>query len=161
VWPDVVFTKLAAVGDALETVFVAALAAQNPPVPVYQGGGQYLTSVPDSDFVIVGHDGSADLLLPAGVEEQEPAGQGDRQRTVRGDLTCAVISQTGDETDMAGRRTRAEALLALLDAPLRTNYTLSGVVQFSWMSATNVVETQNANGCVARYVFTFHYQADI
>jgi hypothetical protein len=157
----VAFTKLAAVGDALEAAFVAALATQNPPVPVYRGGGQYLTSVPDSDFVIVGHDGSTDQLLPAGVEEQEPAGQGDRQRTVRGDLTCAVISQIGDESDMAGRRARAEALLSLLDAPLRTNYTLGGVVQFSWISATQPFETQNANGCAARYVFTFHYQADI
>jgi hypothetical protein len=156
-----VFTKLAVVGDALQAAFTTTLAAQDPPVPVYRGGGQYLTSVPDSDFVIVGHDGSPDLLLPAGVEEQEPAGQGDRQRIVRGDLTCAVICQTGDQADMAGRRTRAEALLALLDAPLRTNYTLSGVVQFSWLSSAAAIETQNANGCVARYVFTFHYQTDI
>jgi hypothetical protein len=154
------FTKLAAVGDALESLFVAALAAQSPPVSVYRGGGWLLTESADPDFVLVGHDGSTESAGPAGSEQQEPAGQGGYWRTARGDLTCAVLSQSGD-TDMAARRARAEALLALLDAPLRADPTLSGVTQFGWMSSATSYEVQNSVGCVARYVFTWHWEVDL
>jgi hypothetical protein len=156
------FTLFGDVGDALQAAFVTALAGQDPPVPVYRGGAQWLTSGTDQDFVLVGNDGSPfDEFAFVGTEDQEPAPQGDRKRKALGYLTCAVVSQTGDQDDMAGRRDRAEALLLLLDAPLRADPYLGGVVQFSWVQSVTAFEQQNTNGAVARYVFQFHYETDL
>jgi len=156
------FTKLAAVGDALKSALTTAVAAQSPTVPVYRGKDWLITSDVPADFLLVGHDGSREPGEgpPAGSEEQEPAGQGGGWRTARGTITCAVISQSGD-TDMDARRARCEALLDLIDALLRVNPTLTGVVQFGWISSVAQFEEQRSEGSVARYVFGYHFEVDL
>jgi hypothetical protein len=153
-------TKLAAVGDALVARFTTALAAQVPPPPVYRGGAWLLTSAADPDFVLVGHDGSRESTGPGGSEEQEPAGMGGGWRAVRGDLTFAVVAQSGD-TDMAVRRARAETILGLLDVPLRADPTLGGVARFGWIASVTPYEDQNDAGSVARYVLVWHYELEL
>ena len=155
-------TKLAAIGDAIEAAFIAALASQSPAVPVYRGGGQWLTSAADPDFVVIGHDGSRDVTAaPPSAELQEPAGQGGGWRTARADIPFAVISQSGD-TDMAARRARAEAILSLLDAPLRLPVNaLGGIVTFGWISSVAAFEDQAGAGAVARYAAVYHAEYNV
>jgi len=84
-------------------------------VPVYDGAQPSGTA--DTDFVIVGHDGTmaADGTLQAtalaGTYLQEWADTTTGQDE-RGSVNCLIVSQTGDAGDVAGRRARVKVLLA-------------------------------------------------
>ena len=84
-------------------------------VPVYDGAQP--SGAADTDFLIVGHDGTmaADGTLQAtalaGTYLQEWADTTTGQDE-RGSVNCLIVSQTGDAGDVAGRRARVKVLLA-------------------------------------------------
>ncbi len=102
--------------DAVTALLAAYASASGlAGVPVYDGPQP--TSAADPDFVIVGHDASmaADGTLQAAALagnylqdwEDFDTGKGER-----GWVQCLIVSQTGDVTDMPGRRARVKVLLA-------------------------------------------------
>jgi hypothetical protein len=84
-------------------------------VPVYDGAQP--SGAADTDFFIVGHDGTmaADGILQAtalaGTYAQQWADTTTGQDE-RGSVNCLIVSQTGDAADLAGRRARVKTLLA-------------------------------------------------
>jgi hypothetical protein len=98
---------------ALLAAYTAAAALAG--VPIYDGAQP--TGATDADFVVVGHDGSmtSDGTLQAtalaGTYTQQWADMTTGQDE-RGSVGCLIISQTGDTTDLPGRRARVTQLLA-------------------------------------------------
>jgi hypothetical protein len=84
-------------------------------VPVYDGAQP--SGAADTDFLIVGHDGtiaadgSLEATALAGTYLQQWADLTTGQDE-RGSVNCLVVSQTGDTADMPGRRARVKVLLA-------------------------------------------------
>ena len=106
-------TRLADAITALLAAYVAAPALSG--VPVYDGAQP--TGAADTDFLIVGHDGTmaADGTLEAtalaGTYQQLWADLTTGQDE-RGSINCLAVSQTGDTIDMPGRRARVKVLVA-------------------------------------------------
>lgn len=100
--------------------FAALLAAyQNAAalagVPVYDS--DVITSASDPDFIVVGHDGT--MAADGTLESTALAGNYLQDwtdmttgRDERGSVNCLIVSQTGDVTDLPGRRARVKVLLA-------------------------------------------------
>ena len=84
-------------------------------VPVYDGAQP--SGSADTDFVIVGHDatiaadGNLEATALAGTYAQQWADLTTGQDE-RGSINCLAVSQTGDTSDMPGRRARVKVLVA-------------------------------------------------
>lgn len=106
-------TRFADAITALLAAYDAAPALTG--VPVYDGAQP--TGAADTDFLIVGHDGSMDAsgileaTALAGTYLQEWADTTTGQDE-RGSVNCLAVSQTGDAADLAGRRARVKVLAA-------------------------------------------------
>lgn len=138
---------------ALLTIFQAAVGTS---VPVYDG--LPATSAVDLDFVLVGDDGDpANSDQPAGTITQERV-ELDGRVTEVGDVTCCVISQTGDD-DLPGRRASSRALMLAVETAIRADRTLGGVVTRSNVADVTLWQARNERGSVVRRVFTVHYDA--
>jgi hypothetical protein len=106
-------TRFADAVTALLAAYNAAPALSG--VPVYDGAQP--SGAADTDFIIVGHDGTiaADGTLEATALAGTYAQQWSDLTTGRdetGSVNCLIVSQTGDATDIAGRRARVKTLLA-------------------------------------------------
>lgn len=94
------------------TALLAAFAAAAPLTGVTVADGPSPTAAADPDFIIVGHDGSldADGAL-SGITQAGSLTQAWLEfRAVKeetGHVHCVAVSQTGDSTDLPGRRARA------------------------------------------------------
>jgi hypothetical protein len=141
---------------ALVTIFQTAVGS---PVPVYDG--LPATASADLAFVVVGDDGDpAGGGTPAGtVTQARGVDRIDGRTTESGDVTCALICQTGDD-DLPGLRVTSRTLMAALEAAVRADRTLAGVVIRSNVDTVDVWQTRNANGSAVRRVFTVHYDAN-
>ena len=110
-------------------------------VPVYDGA--LPSGAADQDFLIVGHDGTIapdgtlEATALAGIYLQQwsdlTTGQDER-----GSVNCLIVSQTGDISDVAGRRARAKTLLAAAeDAAAQavvTHLTFDGTTDGRWIN---------------------------
>jgi hypothetical protein len=102
--------------DAVTALLAAYNAAAGlAGVPVYDGAQP--SGAADTDFIIVGHDGT---IAPDGtLEAAALAGTYAQQwsdlttgRDETGSVNCLIVSQSGDASDIAGRRARVKVLLA-------------------------------------------------
>jgi hypothetical protein len=135
--------------DAITALLAAyGAAAGLAGVPVYDGAQP--SGAADTDFVIVGHDGTiaADGTLAAtataGTYTQQWADSTDgREET--GSVNCLIVSQTGDAADVSGRRARVKTLLAAAEdaatAAVVSHLTFDGTSdgRFIYMSGAGVV----------------------
>ena len=144
-------SRLGAVIDALVTTLDAGTT-----VEVYDGFP--ITSTAPTDFVIVG--GTDDPDDDGASLDQSWAGLGAKARDEEGEIRCAVISQSGD-TVLKIHRDRALVILGELEAAIRADPTLGGVVASGWLHVTggSLNQQQNANGSRARITFTVSYKA--
>jgi hypothetical protein len=127
--------------DAVTALLAAYNAAPGlSGVPVYDGAQP--SGAADTDFVIVGHDGTiaADGTLEATALAGTYAQQWSDLTTGRdetGSVNCLIVSQTGDATDVAGRRARVKTLLAAAeDAAAQavvTHLTFDGTTDGRWI----------------------------
>lgn len=118
---------------ALLAAYQAAAALGAAGVPVYDG--PQITSAADLDYIIVGHDATtvADGTLQATalagnyLQEWETFEVG---RGERGSVNCLIVCQSGDPTDLPGRRARIKTLLAAAEdaaaAAIVTDLTFDG-----------------------------------
>jgi hypothetical protein len=108
-------TRFADAITALLAAYNAAAALGGAGVPVYDGAQP--SGAADTDFLIVGHDGS--MAADGSLEATALAGTYQQLwsdlttgQDERGSVNCLAVSQTGDTADMPGRRARVKVLVA-------------------------------------------------
>lgn len=147
--------------DAITGLLAAYNAAPSlAGVPVYDGAAP--SGAADTDFVIVGHDGTmaADGTLEAtalaGTYAQQWADLTTGQDE-RGSVNCLVVSQTGDASDMPGRRARVKVLLAAAEdaaaAAVVTHLTFDGTTDGRY------IYRQSAAGAAVLCAYRVSYSA--
>lgn len=148
---------VSALDDVLAALVGILQTALGTAVPVYDG--LPATASADLQFLVVGDDGdptSGDN--PAGSTTQTRAERMDGRTTETGDVTCALICQTGDD-DLPALRTASRLLMLGIETALRADRTLGGVAVRSNVDDVTLWQTRNANGSAVRRVFTVHYDA--
>jgi hypothetical protein len=132
-------TRFADAVTALLAAYTAAAGLSG--VPVYDGAQP--SGAADQDFIIVGHDGTiaADGTLEAtalaGTYAQNWADfPGERDET--GSVNCLIVSQTGDVSDVSGRRARVKVLLGAAEdaaaAAVVSHLTFDGTTDGRWIN---------------------------
>jgi len=146
-------SRLGAVIDALVTTLDAGTA-----VAVYDGY-PVLSSLP-ADFVVVG--GAPDPDADAASLEQAWAGLGAKSRDETGEITCAVVAQSGGTVHKPSRD-RVLVILGELETAIRSDPTLGGAVAAGWLHVTTgaLSQQQNSNGSRAVVTFTVSYRTRI
>jgi hypothetical protein len=141
--------------DAVITALLALIDAAVD-VPVYDGIEP--TSAADTDLVIVGNDGSPDAATgePAATVTQEWGSfeQGTREET--GTVIGCVISQSGGD-DYPTLRASSLATLSAVEAALRADDNLGGLVAAGSITSVVTFQARNANGAIVRRVWTYTY----
>src|SRR6185312_13209230 len=128
-------------------------------VPVYVGAQP--SGAADQDFIIVGHDGT---IAPDGtLEATALAGTYLQQwadtttgRDETGSVNCLIVSQTGDATDITGRRARVKVLLAAADAAAAA---VVSHLTFDGSSDGRFIYRQSAGGVVVMCAYRVSYSA--
>jgi hypothetical protein len=129
-------------------------------VPVYDGAQP--SGAADTDFLIVGHDGTiaADGTLEATALAGTYAQQWSDLTTGRdetGSVNCLIVCQTGDATDVSGRRTRVKALLTAAEdaaaAAVVSHLTFDGTTDGRW------IYRQAGSGVVVMCAYRVSYSA--
>ena len=149
-WTDAVTTLLAAYQAA------PALAG----VPVYDGPP--VTAAIDPDFLIVGHDattapdGGLAATALAGIYLQNWADL-TTGRDETGSVNCLIVSQTGDTTDLPGRRARVRVLLAAAEDAAAT----AGAPHLTFDGTTDgrFITRQSAAGVAVLCAYRVSYSA--
>jgi hypothetical protein len=129
-------------------------------VPVYDGA--QLSGAADTDFVIVGHDGT--IAADGTLEATALAGTYTQQwadtttgRDETGSVNCLIVSQTGDAADIAGRRARVKVLLAAAEdaatAAVVSHLTFDGTTDGRF------IYRQSAGGVVVMCAYRVSYSA--
>lgn len=121
--------------------------------------GPLLVAPTVPDLVLVGHNGDPDSDARPSYS-QEDASLAGESRWERGEVPCAVISQTG-ATDPAVPRARAVAIVGALAAPLYADPTLGGVVLISQLTVGTAALIQNTAGAGVVLSFTISYMAQV
>ena len=142
--------RFGAVIDAL-----VALAGTTSAGAVYDG--PVVTSTLPPDFVVIG--GTEDPDDEPSSFDQSWAGLGNRSKAETGDVTCAVLVGTGDE-NVKVARDRALVILGQVEAAVRADPTLGGVLSGGWcqVSGGRHVQRLNTQGLYVRITFTVSYQ---
>jgi hypothetical protein len=141
------------------TALLAAYSAAAPLAGVLIADGPNPTALAAGDFVIAGHDGTLDdrgalaAVTDAGSAAQEwmafPA-----QRDEAGTVNCVACSQTGDQNDLAGRRARAQAIVAACeDAAIA----ITGNIEFDGTLEARFLSRQDSEGCAVIVAFAVGY----
>jgi hypothetical protein len=147
--------QVSAVDDVIAALLTALDTALT--VPVYDG--LPATSAADTEFVLVGDDGAVETVgEPAATNTQNWATFELGSRAEEGTVTCAVISQSGDD-DLAARRAASKTLMTSIETALRATDNLAGVVAAGGIDTITLHQGRNANGSYVRRVFTYHYTA--
>jgi len=147
--------------DAVTALLAAYNAAAGlAGVPVYDGAQP--SGAADTDFIIVGHDGTiaADGTLEATALAGTYAQQWSDLTTGRdetGSVNCLIVSQTGDASDITGRRTRVKTLLAAAEdaaaAAVVSHLTFDGTTDGRF------IYRQSAGGVVVMCAYRVSYSA--
>jgi hypothetical protein len=146
-----------AIGD-VQPALVALVTAAVTPTKVY-GGPKPINDTP-TEYVTVGFD-PANPDTDGVTTDQDISTMGNDWVEETGDVTCAVTVWTGG-TDTAPLIQRADDLLDLIDAALKADPHLGGVL----VPASNKArvlgkgalrQASTANGAVAVQTFTIHY----
>jgi hypothetical protein len=136
---------------ALYTVLKAALA----PTPVFDSF--VLTDQSMPLLVLVANADDPESITTGTYDQQfTDLAQGDRQEL--GAILCVIVAQSGGE-DIAGLRVTTRNTANAIDATLRANPTLGGVVDRAWFGLSG--ETKAEPGINARLVFTVNYEAAV
>lgn len=151
-------TRFADAVTALLAAYNAAAALAG--VPVYDGAQP--SGAADTDFILVGHDGSiaADGTLEAtalaGIYAQNWADSTDgREET--GSVNCLIVSQTGDTSDLPGRRARVKVLLAAAEDAAAA--AVVAHLTFDGSTDGRFIYRQSAGGAVVMCAYRVSYSA--
>jgi hypothetical protein len=143
--------------SAVDDVIAALLSVLGAALSVPVMDGLEVTSSSLEDFVIIGDDASlTNFTGRAATSTQTPSTYEPGSRNEAGSVTCAVISQSGDD-DLAARRAASKVTMAAVEAALRATDNLGGVVATGYIASIDLFQARNAAGSMVRRVFTFAY----
>jgi hypothetical protein len=138
---------------ALLAMFDTALTA-----PVRDG--PYVVRGSDPLFVVVGHDGDPEST-DAASGGQSWSALGAKAREEAGSVFCVIVGQSGG-SDLAALRQTVEDTSTAIEAALRTDPTLGGVVQYAGFgTAFGLNQEANENGIAVLLTFNVDYMARI
>lgn len=142
--------KFGAVIDALVTLAKTTTAGA-----VYDG--PVVTGEVPLDFIVIG--GTEDPDDEPSSFDQSWNGLGNKSKNEQGEITCAVLVDTGDE-NVKVARDRALAILGEVETKVRADPSLGGVLIGGWcqVSGGRHVQRLNTQGLYVRVVFTVAYQ---
>jgi hypothetical protein len=143
------------------TALLAAFASAVPLAGVTVADGPSPTAAADSDFIVVGHDGTTD---PDGALSNITEGGTVTQQWIKfpsvkeeaGQVHCVAVSQTGDSGDLPGRRARAQALVAACEDAAAAAGVVSGIL-FEGTEEAAVYYRQGGQGCAVIIAFAVGY----
>jgi hypothetical protein len=123
------------------------------------------SAINESQFVIVGHDGSLEPdgslspITEAGAFTTKFAYTGNPPgQQEDGTVNCVAVCQTGDATLLAAQITAVEAVLTACSAAASDLLT-SGGIQFETVQGAHLWTRQAGAGCAAEIAFTITYSA--
>lgn len=148
-------TKLAAIGDALVTLFTGLPALAG--VAVYNGPP--VSAAADLDMVLVNDDGDPESDASS-TFEQEWANLAATSRYERGVVVCGVVSQSGG-TDLQVVLDRLASLLDACEAGLHADVTLGGLVLSAQVTSGSARPIQNSGGAAVVAPFVIAYLAQV
>lgn len=142
--------RIGAVIDALVT-----LAGTTSALSVYDGPANTTTTT--TDYVVIG--GTEDPDDEPSSFDQSWNGLGAKTKNEVGEITCAVLVGTGND-DVKVARDRALAILGEVEAAVRADPSLGGVLIGGWahVSSGRHVQRRNSQGLYVRITFTVAYQ---
>ena len=153
-------TRFADAVTALLAAYNAAAALGGAGVPVYDGAQP--SGAADQDFIIVGHDGT--IAADGTLEATALAGTYLQQwadtttgRDETGSVNCLIVSQTGDASDITGRRARVKTLLAAAEDAAAT--AVVSHLTFDGSSDGRFIYRQSAGGVVVMCAYRVSYSA--
>jgi hypothetical protein len=147
-------SKTDAVCLALTAMWTAALTG------VQVADGPQVNSDPASDWLFVGFNGDVPDEYNEGALGQQSLMAFARTKQEDGQITCSVVSRSGD-TDIPATRARAYAFVAAAEDAVRADMTLGGLVLHAFVSDHRYSPVQTQQGAKVRVVFTVTYQAQL
>jgi hypothetical protein len=142
----------------LVTNVIAALSASSDLAGVRIFDGPEIDGSFPTDWIAIGHDGSEEGDLIAGIARNEYAPLGAKKMFEDGAINCTLVSQTGDTT-VAGARTAAYALLSKVDTVIRTDPSFSGAALYAGLDTHQARYVQTTSGFGVQIDFTIMYRA--
>ncbi len=147
-------TKTNAVCLALTAMWTAALTNVNVV------DGPQVNSDPTADWLFVGFNGGSPDEFNEGATAQQSPMTFARGKQEDGQITCAVVSVSGD-TDIPAARLRAYAFVAAAEDAVRNDMTLGGLVMHAFVSDHRYSPVQTDSGAKVRIVFTVTYKGQL
>ena len=122
--------------------------------------GPQVNSDPTADWLFVGFNGGSPDEFNEGATAQQSMLTFNRGKAEDGQVTCAVVSVSGD-TNIPATRARAYAFMATAEDAVRNDMTLGGLVMHAFVSDHRYSPVQTDNGAKVRIVFTVTYKGQL
>lgn len=122
--------------------------------------GPQVDSEPVTDRIFVGFNGDTPDEYNEGAVAQQSRMAFARVKQEDGQVTCAVVSVSGD-TDIPALRARAYGFLSAAEDALRQDPQLGGLVMDSFVSDHRYSPVQTQQASKVRIVFTVTYKGQI
>ena len=147
----------AAVDDVIAALLTTFQTAVGTSVPVYDGPAPD-DALAQTQFLLVGDDGGEEAGEAATLTQTRVERTLTYVTTESGDVTCAVVCQSGYD-DFPGLRTSSRTLMQAVEARLALDRTLGGVCERALITDVTLWQERTQGGSFVRRVFTVHYDA--
>lgn len=122
--------------------------------------GPQVNSDSTDDWLFVGFNGDTPDEYNEGAIGQQSLMAFAKVKGDDGQVTCAVVSRSGD-TDITSTRARANGFLSAAESALRADMSLGGLVMQAYVTDYRYSPVQTQQGAKVRLVFTVTYQAQL
>jgi hypothetical protein len=122
--------------------------------------GPQVTSDASSDWLFVGFNGDVPDEYNEGAAGLQSLMAFARVKGDDGQVTCAVVSRSGN-ADITATRARANGFLATAEDAVRADMSLGGLVMSAFVSDYRYSPVQTQQGAKVRLVFTVTYKAQL
>jgi len=148
---DAVILYLTSMWQALTTTTLTGLQVAD---------GPQVNSDPSVDWLFVGYNGATPDEFNEGATAQQSRMAFQRVKQEDGQITCAVVSVSGD-TGVPAIRARAYGFVSAAEDALRADPQLGGLVMDSFVSDHRYSPVQTQQAGKVRIVFTVTYKGQI
>lgn len=122
--------------------------------------GPQVDSDPVNDRLYVGYSGDTPDDFNIGATGEQSLMTFAKGKQEDGQVTCAVVSRSGD-TDIPVLRLRAYGFFSAAETALRNDMTLGGLVMHAFVSSHQYSPVQTQAAAKVRVVFTVTYKAHL
>ena len=139
---------------------ILALTAMWQPLDLQVVDGPQVNGDASNDWLFVGYSGDTPDEFNIGATAEQSLMTFAKGKQEDGQVTCAVISRSGD-TEVASTRLRAYGFLSAAETALRNDMTLGGLVMHAFVSSHQYFPVQTQAAAKVRVVFTVTYKAHL